>query len=63
MNNQLAAIAENVAHSLDKGWERAHKIARQPSKRQLMNCLYEEVLNGIARLIETSKQSDRGQEQ
>lgn len=55
MNSQLAAIAENVAHSLDKGWERAHRAARQPSKRQLLNCLFEEVLDGIARLIETSE--------
>ena len=55
MNSQLAAIAEAVSHSLDAGWERAHKIARQPSKRQLMNCLYEEVLNGITRLIEQSR--------
>jgi hypothetical protein len=30
-------------------------MARQPSKRQLMNCLYEEVLDGIARLIEASE--------
>jgi hypothetical protein len=55
MNSQLAAIAENVAHSLDKGWERAHRTARQPSKRQLLNCLFEEVLEGIARLIEASE--------
>ena len=51
----MSAIAENVAHSLDKGWERAHRTARQPSKRQLLNCLFEEVLDGIARLIETSE--------
>lgn len=52
MNNQLAALAEVVAHSLDEGWIKAHKTARQPSKQALLNHLYEAVMDGLGRLIQ-----------
>lgn len=48
-------MAEAVAHGLDAGWARAHKLARQPSKATLMSSLFAEVMLSLNRLVAESE--------
>lgn len=55
MTAQEVALAEAVAHGLDAGWARAHKLARQPSKATLLSSLFAEVMLSLNRLVAESE--------
>lgn len=51
MNNQYSSIQECVAHGLDIGWTKIHQVVRQPTKKQLLDALYLEVMQQLIYLV------------